>query len=70
MSRPKTERARIDAKVTPQSKRQLGENLIAVGYTYFRSGNVEPGFSEFMEALASKSLDWFEKLKKGVDSLE
>ena len=68
MARPKTERARIDAKCTPNAKDQLGKKLIAVGFTYSRAGSVEPGFSAFMEAIASKPLSWFEEnFKKGVD---
>lgn len=71
MARPKTERARIDAKLTPRSKKQLGEKLIATGFVYLRAGTIEPGFSEFMEVLASKPLDWFEKnFKKGIDTSE
>lgn len=69
MARPKTVRARIDAKCTLQAKDQLGKKLIACGFTYSRSGNIEPGFSEFIELLSSKDLNWFEKnFKKGVDN--
>ena len=71
MARLKTERARIDAKCTPQAKDQLGKKIIAVGFTYSRSGNVEPGFSEFVELLSSKPLSWFqENFTKEIDKIE
>lgn len=68
MSRPKTKETEIKARCSEQIKENLSRKIIYCGLTYSYGGEVRPGFSEFLELLADKPLDWFEKnFKKELD---
>lgn len=70
MSRPKTKSKRINVQCTATTKEQLDRKLIAIGCVYNRSGNVEAGYAQFIELLADKPLDWFQKnFSKPLDTL-
>ena len=71
MSRPKTKETEIKARCSERIKENLSRKLIYCGLTYSYGGEVRPGFSEFLELLADKPLDWFEEnFKKGLDKQE
>jgi CRISPR/Cas system CSM-associated protein Csm2 small subunit len=51
----------IKARCTKEVKEQLTRKLISVGYKRTKDGNINPNFVDFLEALADKPLEWFEK---------
>lgn len=60
--------ARIATRCSKGCKDRLSRKLIAIGYSYQRSGDVEPLLSDFLEALSDKPLTWFEEnFGKSVD---
>ncbi|MFM6051665.1 MAG: hypothetical protein ACKPE3_13295 [Sphaerospermopsis kisseleviana] len=59
----------VSARCTKELKEQLSKKLIACGYCYPYKSDVLANFTDFLEALNSKDLEWFEKnFKKGVDT--
>ena len=60
----------IQTRCTTECKEQLARKLISIGYSYKRSGRLEPSLADFMEALASKSPEWFEaNFGKVIDTI-
>lgn len=59
----------VSARCTKELKEQLSKKLIACGYSCKYGSDVLANFTDFLEALNSKDLEWFEKnFKKGVDT--
>lgn len=71
MTRPKIRETQIKVRCSDEVKENLSRKIIYCGIVYSHKGEVRPGFAEFIEVLADKPLEWFEKnFKKGVDKLE
>ncbi len=61
----------IKARCTEACKESLTRKLISVGYARSYRKTVNPNLTEFVEALADKPLEWFQKnFGKVVDNLE
>lgn len=59
----------IKARCTQDVKERLTRKLIVVGYARGYKGDVTPDLVNFVEALADKPLEWFQKnFEKGVDN--
>ena len=59
----------VSARCTRELKDQLSKKLIACGYSYQYGSEVLANFTDFLEDLNSKDLEWFQKnFKKEVDT--